>query len=48
MTGCSVKKPRDKFTFTFKNLTDAFPERNGLKQGDALQHFAVECAVNKV
>jgi hypothetical protein len=33
-----------------KNLSEMFPNRNGLKQGDALSpllfNFALECAVN--
>jgi len=35
-----------------KYLSDMFPVRNGLKQGDALSpllfHFALECAIRRV
>jgi len=35
-----------------KHLSDMFPVRNGLKQGDALSpllfHFALECAIRRV
>jgi len=35
-----------------KNLSDMFPIRNGLKQGDALSpllfNFALECAISRV
>jgi len=35
-----------------KNLSDMFPIRNGLKQGDALLpmlfNFALECAIRRV